>query len=204
MQRSTSKKVAATVAILVAVGAFMSFGVFSSFSTTQSNSSNLTSATFGLTQLPGTLLDAITGLLPGDSITRCVKLTNSGDSPITITAKPSMPNVSGTLNSVATMTMDKVSGVDTGSSALIKACTAASGETVTSTASIFGSTAGSALTNHTLSGDGTGGRWEAGESHVYQIVISMPSGLTDFATYGGKSITPTVNFQADQIAGSAK
>lgn len=203
---STPKKLAASAAVLATVGAFMSFGVFSLFSSTQSNSSSLSSATFGLGQSPSTLLDTLTGLIPGDLISRCVQLTNTGSTPITVKAAPSLTNVSsGTLRSVVTMTIDEVSNVDTASSSTIKNCTATSGQTVTATQSILSETVGSAISATPITlPPTTGGSWAAAEAHIYRIQVSLPSTVTDFATYGGKSITPAVNFTADQIAGSNK
>jgi spore coat-associated protein N len=211
--KSTTKKLLASLAILAAVGAFMSFGVFSLFSTTASNTSNVSSATFGLTQSPvvGNLLDTITSLIPGDVITRCVKLTNSGTAPIKVTATPTMANgTSSTLNTVVKMSMDEVSNVDTSTEAHLKACDPTSGNTVSSVQSIFGATAGSALgtlgsnTGVVTLPPTTGSSWSGSETHVYQIVMTLPSTVTDFATFGGKSITPAVAFTADQVAGSAK
>ena len=80
---STGKKLAASAALLAAIGSFVSFGVFSAFSETKANSSSRSSAAFSITQVPGTssLLPAVTDLIPGDYVQRCVTLTNASGTP---------------------------------------------------------------------------------------------------------------------------
>jgi hypothetical protein len=86
---STVRKLAASAAILASVGAFVSFGVFSSFSRTQTNSSSLTAGSLTLTRdTPASLIDSLTGLIPGDIVTRCVKVTKGGDIASTVTLAP--------------------------------------------------------------------------------------------------------------------
>ena len=202
----TTKKLFASLAILAAVGVFVSFGVFSAFSQTQSNTSQLTSATFALTQVPasGNLLSNITSLLPGDTITRCVQVTNDSSVPVTVDAVPSMSNVSGALNAVATMAITEVSGVDTTSASTIKNCTP-SGASLGAVGTVLSSTLGNALSTQHLSAAGSGLNWAAGESHVYKLVIALPSSVTDAATYAGKQVTAGVDFTATQAgSGSAR
>lgn len=209
---STTRKLFASLAILAAVGAFVSFGVFSNFSSTQSNASSLTAGTFGLGQIPssGGLLDDILKLLPGDTITRCVMLTNSGNVPITVTANPSMSNTSGTLNSVAKLAIDEVQNVDTSGTGTtqsnhIKACTASAGNTVSSIGTVLTSTVGSSLSSlhPALTGSNGDGSWPPGDSHVYQIVETLPSSVTD-PTFAGNTISSAVNFTATSVAGTAR
>lgn len=201
---STPKKVAASLAILAAVGAFMSFGVFSLFSSTQTNSSTLSSATFGLSQLPSSLLTTVSDLIPGDSITRCVELTNSGSVPATLKAIPTMTNgTSSTLNTVVTMQIDEVFNVDTASSTTINNCTVTSGHTLSPT-NLMAATAGNALPASVTLPPTTGTSWAASEVHFYRVQITLPDTVTSFLTYGGKSVTANVNFQADQLTGTAR
>jgi hypothetical protein len=198
---NTGKKLAASAAILAAVGAFVSFGVFSAFSETKSNSSSLTAANFGLTQVPaaGSLLDTITNLIPGDTLTRCVRLTNTGDVPAAVKAVPSITNVStGTLAAVSTVTLQQVTGIASdATSADIKSCTGAG-----SPAALFTGVLGGALAQTTLTGTG-GGNWAAGETHDYRVIISLPSTVTDLAL-GGNQATAGLNFVATQAAGAAR
>lgn len=203
MSRSTARKLLASLAILAGVGSFVSAGVFSAFSQTQTNASTLNSAAFGLTQTPSSgLLGTISGLIPGDTITRCVKLQNTSDIAVDVTALPSMTNTSGTLRDVVTLTLQKVTGIAAdATSDNIKNCVdAVNGAYVigSSTAGI----AGSALANTAVSGGGTGGSWAAGEVNYYKAVITLPATVTD-AVYAGKTAAAEVNFRAVQKSGLA-
>jgi hypothetical protein len=207
VRSSTTKKLFASLSILAAVGVFVSFGVFSLFSQTQSNSSSLTSATFGLTQLPaaGGLLDTLTGLLPGDIVKRCVQLTNSGSGAFTLVAKPSL---SGATNMTAqpTMTIARVTGVDTsGTTAALKSCTAASGQTVSAVDTVVSGVAANLLPSSVdLTNAGNSTTWGAGDTAVYQITTALPQSLTAVASNLNVQLTPAVDFVATQVAGSAK
>lgn len=198
---STGKKLAASFAILAAVGAFVSFGVFSAFSETKSNSSTLTAATFSLTQAPaaGSLLDNVTKLLPGDTLTRCVRLTNAGDVPASVDAVPSITNVaSGTLAAATTVTLQQVTGIASNATdAAIKACTSAGSPTT-----IINAVLGGSLTTTALAGTG-GGSWAANETHDYRVIVSLPSSVTDLALAGDQA-TAGLNFVATQAAGTAR
>jgi len=203
---TTAKKLVASLAILAAVGVFVSFGVFSLFSATQSNSSSLTSATFGLTQLPaaGGLLDTLTGLLPGDVVKRCVQLTNSGTGAFTLVANPSLGGASG-MTAQPTMTIARVTGVKTdGTTAELKSCTAAAGQSVTAVQTVVNDVAANALAPANLTNAAGSTTWGAGESAVYQVTTALPSSLTAVAANLGVSLTPAVDFVATQVAGSAK
>lgn len=209
VRSSTTKKLLASLSILAAVGVFVSFGVFSLFSQTQSNSSSLTSATFGLSQVPaaGNLLDTLTGLLPGDFVQRCVQLTNSGTGAFTLAAQPSLSGAS-TMTSQPTMTIARVTGVDTSSTSAIKSCTAASGQTVTAVQTLVNAVAASSLPSSVdltnLSGGSPTTTWAPNASAVYQITTALPSSLTAVATNLNVQLTPAVDFVATQVAGSAK
>lgn len=202
---SIPKKLAASAAVLAAVASFVSFGVFSAFSDTKTNTSDLTSATFGLTQSPaGSLLDNITNLIPGDTITRCVKLTNSGGVPVTVTAKPAITDVApGTLRAVLGMTVQKVTGfAPAASSADIKSCTG----TLTGGDYVIGSAGspvlGASLADTALAG-GSGANWAAGETNYYRVVVTLPSSVVDLA-YAGDEVDAQLNFVANQLTGTTR
>lgn len=199
---STGRKLVASFGILAAVGAFVSFGVFSAFSETKSNSSTLTAATFGLTQAPaaGSLLDNVTKLLPGDTLTRCVRLTNAGDVPVSVNAVPSITDVaSGTLAAASTVTLQRVTGIaGNATDAAIKACT---GATPADTVLING-VAGGSLATTSLPGAGAT-NWDAAESRDYRVIVSLPASVTDLALAGDQAIAG-LNFVATQAAGAAR
>ncbi|MCW2967203.1 MAG: Camelysin metallo-endopeptidase [Solirubrobacteraceae bacterium] len=207
LRSATAKKLAATVAILAAVGVFVSFGVFSAFSDTQSNTSSLKTATFGLTQTPASglnsLLQAVLDLVPGDTITRCVQVANSGNVPATVTVAPSMTDVaSGTLSTVETLALDRVDNVDTTSASTISSCTPTTGHTVSSASSIIGAVAGHDLAGSYALPGKNAATWAAGESNVYRIVLSLPSGVT--SALAGNQVSTAINFVANQVAGAAR
>lgn len=203
---STPKKLAASAAVLACVASFVSFGVFSAFSDTRTNTSSVTSATFGLTQSPtGSILDDITSLIPGDTITRCVKLTNSGNVPVTVTAKPAVTDVaSGTLSTYLGMTLQKVTGFADGATAAdIKSCTG----TLTGGTYVLGDATtpavGNAISDKALAGNGTAGAWNAGETNYYRAIVTLPSTVTDLAI-AGDQVSAQLNFVANQLAGTTR
>ena len=188
---STPKKLAASAAVLAAVTAFVSFGVFSGFTDTRTNTSTISSAAFALTQTPSTnILGTITGLLPGGSITRCVKLTNDSDIPVDVVAAPSLANVStGTLLGQLTVTLDEVASMSDVTNAT--QCAAAS---LTGLNTILNGVSGTAFNS---AGNQSLGQWAAGVSHYFRVKVLLPSAVTDSA-FAGKSVTGALNFTATQ------
>lgn len=163
---STGKKLLASAAVLASVGAFVSFGVFSSFSDTKTNSSTLKSATFGLTQTPSSLLSSILNLIPGDTITKCVKVTNSGNVPALVTASPNFDgDALNSLIKVAVESGDALTATD-------GSCT---GFNATGFIMGTGSSAGVLPASLTSTPQA---EWAAAESRFYRITITVPTSLT--------------------------
>lgn len=178
---STAKKLAASFAILAAVGAFVSFGVFSSFSRTQTNSSSLTAGSLTLTRdTPASLIDALTGLIPGDIVTRCVKVSKGGD-----------------IASTVTLTPDVTSSVTAGSLADALQVSVESGSALTN---VDGTCAGFVSTGFLMGTDavtsflgGTtlaeldaatpvayaAGDWANGASKFYRVTLALPTSATN-------------------------
>lgn len=204
-QRSTTAKLFASLAILAAVGVFVSFGVFSAFSDTQSNTSSLTSATFSLTQTPtaGNLLSNILDLVPGDLITKCVTVTNNSSVPATVKAHPAITDVStGTLSTVETMSLQEVTGLTTTTGA----CTGAVGGSY-----VFGSGSGgltgtllAALSSDpSLPAADSSTTWAAHEAHEYRVVLSLPSSVTSAALQNNQ-VTAALNFVGSTAPGGSR
>lgn len=191
----TGKKLAASAAILAAVGSFVSFGVFSAFSDTKSNSSSLSSAAFSITQLPGTssLLSAITNLIPGDFLQRCVTITNASGTPADIKI---VPSISGALSPVLTMTIQEIAS----QGATAGDCTGAGAN---QGAALVSGVAGSALT----AGGYSIGNFATSAAKHYRIRVDFPAASitsdADTVTYSGKSATLGVNFVATQSSTGA-
>jgi hypothetical protein len=163
---STGKKLAASVAVLAAVGAFVSYGVFSSFSDTKSNSSTLTSATFGLTQTPSSFLSTLGDLIPGDTITKCIKVENAGEVPALVTASPNFDG--GDLNALLKVAVE----TGTGLSATNGACTG-----FVSTGFIMGSGNAAGVAPASLTATSQT-EWAAGDIRFYRITIMVPTTLS--------------------------
>lgn len=201
MSATTTKKLAASFAILAAVGAFVSFGVFSAFSETKSNSSSLKSAAFALVQTPSSgLLGTITGLIPGDVITRCVKLKNDGDINAAVVVDPGMTNTTGTLVSQLTVTLQEVASMadPTNASQCAAAASDGLGYVIGSAGTPLSGTAFGALANQSL------GTWAAGATHYYRAVISLPSSVAS-TIYAGNEVAGSLDFIATQSdSGSAR
>lgn len=199
-RRRTTTKLLASAAIIAAVGAFVSVGVFSAFSQTQSNSSTLSSAAFSLTQSPSTgLFGTIGKLIPGDLITRCVRLKNTSDVPVTVTAKPSMTGGAGTLLDVMTVKLQEVTGIAADATdEQIRTCTG----TLTATRTLIGDVLGSALADTPLTAADASNTWAVNESHDYRVIMSLPSTVN--TTYAGKESGAVLNFLAEQLAGGEK
>lgn len=198
--RSTGKKLAASAAVLASVGAFVSVGVFSAFSKTQTNSSTLKSAAFDLAQVPSTnLLGTIEKLLPGDIITRCMKLTNASDVAATVAADPDMADAStGTLNSQLHITLQEVAPMTTPTDATqcANAASAGAGYVIGTATTPLSGTGLDALPNVSL------GDWAANEVHYYRAVIALPGTVTD-SVYAGKTVNGSLDFTATQKTGLA-
>lgn len=201
--RSNAKKLAASAAVLAAVGAFVSFGVFSSFSSTQSNSSSLTTGTLTLTQqTPTSLITSLTDLIPGDVVTRCVKVTKDNASNIasTVSMVPAVTSSTGadTLANVAKISVESGTGLSTDTGA----CTG-----FNSTGFLLGTSDvtsfGGLKTIETLAASTpesyATGDWANGASKMYRVTVSLPTTVGN--ALQGKTGTFSLTWTATQVAG---
>jgi hypothetical protein len=195
---STAKKLAASAAVLAAVGAFVSFGVFSSFSQTKSNSSSLTSATFSISQFPGSLLADLTNLIPGDSLTKCITITNGSSTPADISI---IPSIGANLASVLKVTVTEIASVADQTGSCVGAG-ASSGAGTIANAVLGSSLPGSGYDLGTFPKSG------AGDTKYYKVLVDFPTSLVDAAntaTISNKTATLGLNFTATQHdAGTAR
>src|ERR687889_626120 len=81
--RSTVKKLAASLAVLAGVAAFVSAGAFSAFTSSVTNTSNIGSGKVELSKTPLLPIDLL-NLIPGDLITRCIAVQNTGTVPVDV------------------------------------------------------------------------------------------------------------------------
>lgn len=193
---STTKKLLASLAILAAVGVFVSYGVFSSFSSTTNNTSNLKSATFSVDQAPAGFLQDVLNLIPGDTLTRCVTITNNSSIPVDVTAMPSVTDVDATnpLSAVLKVKLIKVSGLAnaTGSCAGAVPGTPVINDIV---GSALDTTNGYAAGSLTTSG--------ASQSQSYEAILTLPT-VGVGSTYAGKQSDVHINFVASQQSGAER
>jgi hypothetical protein len=165
--RSTARKLSVSLAVLAGVGSFVSFGVFSSFSDTKTNSASLKTAVFGLTQTPSSFLSSLTDLVPGDSITRCIKVTNASDVAASVVASPNFD--AGALNPVLRIIVENGSGL----SAIDGTCTGFTGAGTYAMGTSAAGVAPSAMSATSAAS------WAASSSKEYKITITVPSGTTN-------------------------
>lgn len=200
-RRSTAKKLAASAAILAGVSAFVSFGAFSAFTSSVSNDSNLGSAKIELTNTPTSTLINILNLIPGDIITRCVAVQNTGDI---------ASNVSITKATTGSTTL--LGGL----LASVEEGTVASGQTPDSSCTGFTSDAGGAVYRMGSSAISTAGNysggvapsslstenytgWAAGTTKYFRIKIALP--LDAANTLQSLTSTLGLTFTASSPAG---
>jgi hypothetical protein len=198
---SPSKKAFASLSIVAAIGAFVSVGVFASWSSTASNTSSLTTGTLSLTNTPtlGTL--NLTGLIPGDLLTRCFKIVNDGDLPAAVTLTSTTGGNSSLLSG---LTGSIEEGTGTGSTGTGGSCSGFSaGGFLLGTQSIGsdGSAAGAvALSSLAIPGSPQWSSWTASTAKYFQVKVALPPSA--LAALQGKNATLTLDWVAHQLAGN--
>jgi hypothetical protein len=169
--RTTGRKVLATVVVLAAVAAFLSFGVYADFSTTVSNSgSSLTTGTLSFNDSVTSALFSLTDFKPGDFLTKCVRVTNTGSLPASVTATPSFTGPGGGGNDLSSALLVKVEE-GSGLSGNTSSCTGFSSSSYVMGTNSSG-VAPSAMTTATYSS------WASGSEKDYRITVTMPSSVT--------------------------
>ena len=106
-RRRTSTKVLLSVAALGSAGAIAGLGTFATFNSTTSANQNVTAGAVSIAVgTAGTsanrLTIAATGIVPGDSISRAVDLTNASSDPLASVSLTTTATVSSLLNTDAT------------------------------------------------------------------------------------------------------
>lgn len=199
---STGKKLAASFAILAAVGAFVSFGVFSAFTSSVSNSSNIGSAKVELTNTPTSLLINLLDLIPGDIVTRCVAVENTGTVPVSVdltkTTGGSSTLLAGLLTSVeegtVTNGVDPTSGcagfVSDSGGAVYRMGTSA----ISTAGNYTGGLAPGSLTTQNYAS------WTAATKKYFRIKVAVPLDISN--TLQNLSSTLGFTFTASSLTGN--
>lgn len=197
--RSTTKKLAASIAVLAGVGAFVSAGAFSAFTSSVTNTSNIGSGKVELTNTPTNLLINLLDLIPGDVVTRCVAVQNTGTVPVDValtkTTGGSTSLLNGLLASVEEGTV--TNGITPGSdcAGFVTSSVYRMGSSAISLLGNYsGGVAPTALTTQNFTG------WAANTTKYFKVKIAMPLDILN--SLQGLSSTLNLVFTAASQAGS--
>ena len=196
---STPKKLAASIAVLAGVAGFVSAGVFSAFSSQVSNTSTLGSAKVELSNTPTSLLVSLTNLIPGDLLTRCIAVENTGDVPVDVTLSDGTTGstvlLGGLIMSIEEGTVASGQTPNSTCNGFTAGGVYRMGTSAISTAGNYsGGAAASALSDQAFTG------WAAGATKYFQVKVAMPKNVTD--ALQNLSGTLTLTFTAASQAGS--
>lgn len=175
-----SRRLLASLAVLLAVGVVVGAGTYSAFfSSTESNGDSFAAGTVYISDNDaGAAMLSLTSAVPGNSDTSCVKVTYAGSLPATVRLYGSS---SGALAPYLTLTVTR--GTNTAPS--FDSCTgfsadatnyigAGAGVVYSGSLSAY-PTAGSPLIEPTA---GTPETWTTSEVHSYRFVISLDNNLS--------------------------
>lgn len=176
----TSTKVLLTALCVGALGSFAAMGVFGAFSATTTNAGNtITAGTVAIADNDaGAAMYSITNAKPGESVSKCIKVTYTGslDADVhiyttsTIGALGQYVDLTITPGSQATPTFPSCTGfvADSG------------GALYTGTLANFATTKNT-YANGVVDFPGSGTKWAANESVVYQVTASLQSSAPEAA-----------------------
>lgn len=176
----TSTKVLLTALCVGALGSFAAMGVFGAFSATTTNAGNtITAGTVAIADNDaGAAMYSITNAKPGESVSKCIKVTYTGslDADVhiyttsTIGALGQYVDLTITPGSQATPTFPSCTGFTADSG----------GALYTGTLANFATTKNS-YANGVVDFPGSGTKWAANESVVYQVTASLQSSAPEAA-----------------------
>jgi hypothetical protein len=172
-------KVLLTVLCVGALGSLAAMGVFGAFSATTTNAGNTITAgsvTIGDNDA-GAAMYSLTNAKPGESVTKCIKVTYTGN--LDADVKVYTTSTIGSLGQYIDLT---ITG-GTQSSSTFPSCTgftASGGALYSGTLAAFGTGKGS-YANGVLDFPGAATKWVNGDSVVYQITATLQSGAPDAA-----------------------
>jgi hypothetical protein len=176
----TSTKVLLTALCVGALGSLAAMGVFGAFSSTTTNAGNtITAGTVAIADNDaGAAMYSIAGAKPGESVSKCIKVTYTGslDADVRIYTGSTI----GSLGQYVDLTITP--GTQTTST--FPSCTGFTadpgGAIYTGTLQNFGSTKTS-YANGVVDYPGSGSKWATNESVVYQVTAALQSSAPDAA-----------------------
>jgi hypothetical protein len=176
----TSTKVLLTALCVGALGSFAAMGVFGAFSATTTNAGNtITAGTVAIADNDaGAAMYSITNAKPGESVSRCIKVTYTGslDADVhiytssTIGALGQYVELTITPGSQTTPTFPSCTGFTPDSGGALYTGTLANFATTKNT-----------YANGVVDYPGTGSKWAANESVVYQVTATLQSSAPEAA-----------------------
>jgi Camelysin metallo-endopeptidase len=176
-----TKKLLFSLLIVGVAGSVAAFGVFSAFSSTTSNPGNEFQA--GTVNIgdndSGTAIYNSQNAAPGESVTKCIKVTYSGS--LDADVKLYVADTVGSLAQYVDLTIQP--GNFPGAPPAANACTGFTADG----AAVFNNTLQNFRTNHNswanglVDNPGSTTEWAAGNSVVYQITASVQSGAPNSA-----------------------
>lgn len=176
----TSTKVLLTALCVGALGSFAAMGVFGAFSATTTNAGNtITAGTVAIADNDaGAAMYSITNAKPGESVSKCIKVTYTGslDADVriytssTIGALGQYVDLTITPGSQATPTFPSCTGFTPDSGGALYTGTLANFATTKNT-----------YANGVVDYPGTGTKWAANESVVYQVTATLQSSAPEAA-----------------------
>lgn len=174
-------KVLTTVLCVGALGGLATMGVFGAFSSTTTNAGNqITAGSVTLTDNDaGAAMYALTAAEPGDSVSKCIKVTYTGNVNADVHIYTS--SAIGSLGQYVDLTITP----GTQASPTFPSCTGftadSGGALYTGTLANFGTTKGS-YANGVLDNPGTvATKWVANDSVVYQVTATLQAAAPDVA-----------------------
>jgi hypothetical protein len=176
----TTTKVLLTALCVGALGSLAAMGVFGAFSSTTTNAGNtLTAGTVAIADNDaGAAMYSITNAKPGESVSKCIKVTYTGslDADVRLYTTSSI----GSLGQYVELTITP----GTQATSTFPSCTGftpdSGGALYTGTLQNFGTTKNS-YANGVVDYPGSGTKWASGESVVYQVTATLQSSAPDAA-----------------------
>jgi hypothetical protein len=176
----TSTKVLLTALCVGALGSLAAMGVFGAFSSTTTNAgNNITAGTVAIADNDaGAAMYSITNAKPGESVSKCIKVTYTGS--IDADVRIYTTSTIGSLGQYVDLTITP----GTQATSTFPSCTGftpdAGGALYTGTLQSFGTTKNS-YANGVADYPGSGTKWTASESVVYQVTATLQSSAPDTA-----------------------
>ena len=176
----TTTKVLLSALCVGALGSLAAMGVFGAFSATTSNAGNtITAGTVAIADNDaGAAMYSLTSAKPGESVSRCIKVTYTGS--IDADVRIYTTSTIGSLGQYVDLTITP--GTQTTST--FPSCTGftadSGGALYTGTLQNFGNTKNSYATG-VADYPGSGTKWAASESVVYQVTATLQSSAPDTA-----------------------